>query len=124
MSRIHESTGWCAATATLGDWIQVDLGQTRIITALVTKGSGNWVHWVTVYSLSVSSDGINWDIVPSPASVSQGNGGDTFLGNTDTDTEVRNAFVRPFGARFVRFTIVEIYRWGMIRWSIEGCPLE
>ena len=77
-----------------------------------------------MYSLSVSSDGLNWDIVPSSASVGHGNGDDTFLGNTDAVTEVRNAFVRPFGARFVRLTSVEINRWGMIRWSIEGCPLE
>ena len=51
--------GWCAATTSGNDYLQVDLGHERRLCAVETQGSKN-SHWVKSYKLSFSKDGANW----------------------------------------------------------------
>ena len=75
-------------------------------------------YGVSVYSLAISENGVDWFEVPA------NEGGYRFPGNTQGFTEVRHVFERSFSARFVRLTVEEILRWGMMKWAIEGCPRD
>jgi F5/8 type C domain/von Willebrand factor type A domain len=82
------------------DWLQVDLGQPVRISAVGTKGRANdqqWVQWTASYKLAVSLDGVTWSFL------SEAGSDIIFLGNTDTQTEVRNALAVPVTARYIRF---------------------
>ena len=51
--------GWAAGRA--GEWIQIDLIDTKVITMVATQGRGDgWDQWVTKYSLAYSMDGKDW----------------------------------------------------------------
>jgi len=53
--------GWCAATATAEDWLQVDFGKTVVVCAVATQGDWNGNEWVTDFKLSYSSEGSFWN---------------------------------------------------------------
>ena len=43
-------------TGAVGHWIQVDLGSTRSISAIVTQGRGRAAQWVTTYKVQFGDD--------------------------------------------------------------------
>ena len=51
--------GWCAATTSGNDYLQVDMGHERRLCSVETQGSKH-SHWVKSYKLSLSKDGANW----------------------------------------------------------------
>jgi len=56
----HEGA-WNPATADANQWLQVDLGilQTNV-TRVATQGRNGYNHWVTMYNLQYSDDGVNF----------------------------------------------------------------
>ena len=57
---------WSASANTLGQWLQVDLGDSRPITGVVTQGrsiSEPHQQWVTKYLVMYSNDGETWSYV-------------------------------------------------------------
>lgn len=52
--------GWCAASATVGQWLQVDFGAIKTVTKIATQGrftSNRWNQYVKQYKLAYYCDG-------------------------------------------------------------------
>jgi len=92
--RIGDPYCWKAATDTPGkEWLQIDLGKLQKVSGVVTQGRGNYDRWVETFKVMVSQKGDNWKYVEC---------GRIFNGNKDGNTLVRNQFVLPVQARYVR----------------------
>ena len=59
----HRSTGssWSAKFNKTGEWLQVDLGEERLLTNVSTQGRPSVNQWVKSYNILFSSDSINWE---------------------------------------------------------------
>ncbi|XP_019619698.1 PREDICTED: lactadherin-like, partial [Branchiostoma belcheri] len=51
---------WAARTNTIGEWLQVDLGEMKTVTGTIIQGRSSADQWVTSYKLQYSLDGLNW----------------------------------------------------------------
>ena len=92
--RIGDPYCWKAASNTPGkEWLQIDLGKSQKVTGVVTQGRGNYARWVKTFKVMVSQKGKTWKYVEC---------GRIFDGNKDYNTLVKNEFVLPVKARFVR----------------------
>ena len=54
---------WSAASNEAGQWLQIDLGEERLVTKLATQGrpSPEWPQWVTSYKILFSSHNYKWE---------------------------------------------------------------
>ena len=54
---------WLAALNEAGQWLQIDLGEERLVTKLATQGrpSPEWSQWVTSYNILFSSHNYKWE---------------------------------------------------------------
>ena len=58
----HGNTGsWSTDVNKAGEWLQVDLGEDRLLTNLSTQGRPSMNQWVTSYNISFSSDSVKWE---------------------------------------------------------------
>ena len=58
----HGNTGsWSTKFNKTGEWLQVDLGEERLLTKLSTQGRPSADQWVTSYKISFSSDSVKWE---------------------------------------------------------------
>ncbi|PFX31363.1 Zinc metalloproteinase nas-15 [Stylophora pistillata] len=104
---------WCAATPK-NQWLQVDLGMDKYITAVGTQGRHKYYEHVKSYKLAFSQDGNAW-------SVYQTDGEDkVFGGNCDHFTPVLNVLQRGVTARYIRFYPVT-YNYVCMRVEVYGC---
>jgi hypothetical protein len=55
--RLNSASSWTARKQDQNQWIQIDLGEEEIITAIATQGRSNYNQWVKTYSVSYSLDG-------------------------------------------------------------------
>ena len=51
---------WSAKKNKVGEWLEVDLGETMEISAVRVQGRFNHSQWVSKYNLSISADKTNW----------------------------------------------------------------
>ena len=54
---------WSAALNEAGQWLQIDLGEERLVTKLATQGTPSleWPQWVTSYNILFSSHNYKWE---------------------------------------------------------------
>ena len=52
---------WSAASNEAGQWLQIDLGEERLVTKLATQGRPSWDQWVTSYTILFSSHNVKWE---------------------------------------------------------------
>ena len=63
-ARINRSTkAWCATHNDANQWIQVNLGLTRLVTGVILQGRANKHEWVKKYKVQTSDDGKTWKYV-------------------------------------------------------------
>ena len=55
------SGSWSAASNEAGQWLQIDLGEERLVTKLATQGRPSWDQWVTSYTILFSSHNVKWE---------------------------------------------------------------
>ena len=55
--RLNGATAWAAGQNDQNQWIQVDLGEQKIVTKIATQGRNNHEQWVTSYVVSYSLNG-------------------------------------------------------------------
>ena len=115
--------GWSALIGQVGEWIQVDLAETRQIKRVGTQGrsegdSGHERnHWVTSYKITYSDVGWTFSYILSS------DGSDrVFAGNTDRDTLITNDFDSPITARYFRLYPQTWHVQIALRWELYGCP--
>ena len=55
------SGAWSAASNKAGQWLQIDLGEERLLTNFATQGRPSSLQWVTSYTILFSSDSVKWE---------------------------------------------------------------
>ena len=88
-SMLDSAQAWSSKRNQVGEWMQLDLGQTKAITHIVTQGRINYDQWVTEYKVQHSTDGSRFTAVSAP-----------FSGNTDRSTSRARALA--VNARYLR----------------------
>ena len=83
---------WRSSTATVNQWMQIDLGTVKSVFGVVTQGQIKYNYWVKSFTVSTSTSGNTWLPV---------NNAEIFYGNTDKSSSVRNDFTLV-AARYVR----------------------
>jgi len=104
---------WCAATPK-NQWLQVDLGMNRYITAVGTQGRHKYYEHVKSYKLAFSQDGATWNYYKKNGEHK------VFSGNCDHFTPVVNILEHGVTARYVRFYPVT-YTYVCMRVEVYGC---
>ncbi|CAD5112644.1 DgyrCDS1858 [Dimorphilus gyrociliatus] len=111
---------WCAQKSDKQPWLQIDVGPPTILTAVSTKGLGEFrkKRWVTHFNISYANS------TTGPWYNYSESGNDySFTANTDKYTERRHYFASPFKARFIRFYPT---KWKgkqpCMRAGVFGCP--
>ncbi|XP_078667426.1 zonadhesin-like [Branchiostoma floridae x Branchiostoma belcheri] len=117
LKRVLGWGGWAPAINGVGQWLQVDLGEMKHITGIVTQGGwfAQYDRWVTTYKLQYSTDGTVW------TTYADGGSDKVFLGNTDNKTPVTNLLDSPVDARYVRFYPQTWNDLNVMRVEILGC---
>ncbi|XP_078697438.1 uncharacterized protein LOC144925334 [Branchiostoma floridae x Branchiostoma belcheri] len=110
---------WSVRTRTIGEWLQVDLGEMKTVTGTIIQGRSNQPQWVTSYKLQYSVDGRSWITYASSDGSEK-----VFQGNTDRNTPVTNLLDSPTDARYVRFLPQSWYRWMSMRVEVLGCSVN
>ena len=52
---------WSANLKEAGQWLQIDLGEERLLTNFATQGRPSLPQWVTSYTIMFSSDSVKWE---------------------------------------------------------------
>ncbi|XP_078666819.1 lactadherin-like [Branchiostoma floridae x Branchiostoma belcheri] len=110
---------WAARTNTIGEWLQVDLGEMKTVTGTISQGRSSQDQWVTSYKLQYSVDGVSWTTYASSDGSER-----VFPGNTDRNTPVTNLLDSPIDARFVRFLPQTRHHWFSMRVEVLGCSVQ
>ncbi|XP_067028180.1 nidogen-like isoform X4 [Acropora muricata] len=100
-ARLHLDTwppGWRAEKNDLSPWLQIDLVQVHIVTAVATQGYGDEKEreWVKTYLLTTSRDGQKW------ISYKERRRKRVFIGNMDAKSVVQNQLKMPITTRWLR----------------------
>ena len=103
-SSLESVAAWCAVSTTVPGWLQMDLGSSRYVAQIVTRGRADSTatQWVTQYKVQHSTDGITFTEVPA-----------LFTGNSDKNTKVYATLPEPVLARYVRLVPTA--------WSVHAC---
>ncbi|XP_022099534.1 EGF-like repeat and discoidin I-like domain-containing protein 3 [Acanthaster planci] len=117
--RLNGKNRW-APQRNAGSWIEVNLGESTVVSGVITQGNPSWRKrpiYVTKYKVSyqnLSSSGRVY--------VTGGDGNITvFTGNMDSDTPVCNVFDESVEAAVVRIEPIEWYGGVRLRFELLGC---
>ncbi|KAG9271018.1 discoidin, CUB and LCCL domain-containing protein 2 isoform X2 [Astyanax mexicanus] len=112
---------WAAVTSDTKQWIQVDLKREKKITGIITTGSSlpEYQFYVSAYRVQYSSDGQDWTAYKDSGSNQQ----KVFQGNTNYLHEVRNNFIPPIEARFIRINPYQWHQRIALKMELLGCQL-
>ena len=64
LNNVPNGTFWGSWSADLneaGQWLQIDLGEERVLTNFTTHGRPSSPQWVTSYTILFSSDSVKWE---------------------------------------------------------------
>lgn len=119
-SRLHYSeNGWTPSDDTVREWIQVDLGFLRFVTAVGTQGAISKEtkkhYFVRSYKVDLSSNGEDW------ITVKEGSKQKLFDGNINPTDEVRSFLPKPTLARYVRIRPMSWEQGICLRFEVYGC---
>ena len=118
---VDSSYGACLEPGAGGErWIQMDLGFSKTVSAVTTKGRSSAAQWVTKYSISYSNDGATFTQVSCEQIDEDGN----CKGNSDKDTAVTNQLLERVTARYVRLTAVLWSGHASIRMGVTTCTTD
>ncbi|XP_031556240.1 uncharacterized protein LOC116293001, partial [Actinia tenebrosa] len=101
-AKLNGSYGWGARdNNNPDDYLQIDLGTTRVVTALATQGNGFSDEWVSKYKIHHSNNLTKW------TSYAENHFLKIFEGNTDSNGVKRHDLSQnPITARYIRFVPV------------------
>uniref|UniRef100_A0A8C3VG75 Contactin associated protein 2 n=1 Tax=Catharus ustulatus TaxID=91951 RepID=A0A8C3VG75_CATUS len=109
--------GWSPSDSDHYQWLQVDFGSRKQISAIATQGRYSSSDWVTQYRMLYSDTGRNWKPYHQDGNIW------AFPGNTNSDSVVRHDLQHPVIARYVRIVPLDWNGEGQIGLRIEvyGC---
>ncbi|XP_062890770.1 discoidin, CUB and LCCL domain-containing protein 1 isoform X1 [Mobula hypostoma] len=110
---------WAASSRSSEEWLQIDLGERKNITGIVTKGSTNngYNFYVKTYKISHSKDGGNWRFYRCKNSKED----KIFQGNVNNDQLVRNNFIPSIVARYIRVIPQQWHERVALKVEVLGC---
>lgn len=110
---------WAAFATDEYQWLQVDLNKEKKITGIITTGSTMVEHnyYVSAYKILYSDDGQKWTVYREPG-VEQDK---IFQGNKDYHQDVRNNFLPPIIARFIRVNPTQWQQKIAMKMELLGC---
>ncbi|CAB3986435.1 Chymotrypsin-like protease CTRL-1 [Paramuricea clavata] len=107
---------WCSEyPAKQGEWLKVDLGRKRKITAVATQGRFRYYEHVKTYKLSFSKDDKRWEYYQEDGRVKE------LKGNCDHGSPVLNILDKTVLGRYVRFHPIKYYEGICMRVEVYGC---
>ncbi|KAM9803656.1 contactin-associated protein-like 4 [Neosynchiropus ocellatus] len=120
LNRRDGAGGWSPLTSDGYQWLEVDLGERRKITAIATQGRYGSSDWQTAYQLMLSDTGHNWKQYRQEDSIG------VFPGNTNADSVVQHNLRHPVTARYVRLIPLDWNANGRIGLRMEayGCSYD
>ncbi|XP_030642288.1 discoidin, CUB and LCCL domain-containing protein 2 [Chanos chanos] len=110
---------WVAAISNQHQWIQVDFIKEKRITGIITTGStlSQYQFYVSAYRILYSRDGQKWTGFREAGS----NQDKIFQGNTNYFQEVRNNFIPPIDARYIRISPTQWHQRIALKMELLGC---
>ncbi|KAM4609000.1 discoidin, CUB and LCCL domain-containing protein 2 isoform 2-T2 [Polymixia lowei] len=110
---------WASAQIDQHQWLQVDLKREMRITGITITGSTlrEYQFYVSAYRVLYSNDGQNWHIYREVDSTQD----KIFQGNTNYLHEVRNNFIPPVEARFLRINPTQWHQRIVLKLELLGC---
>nr|Q91ZV2.1 RecName: Full=Discoidin, CUB and LCCL domain-containing protein 2; AltName: Full=Endothelial and smooth muscle cell-derived neuropilin-like protein; Flags: Precursor [Rattus norvegicus]AAL30180.1 endothelial and smooth muscle cell-derived neuropilin-like protein [Rattus norvegicus] len=110
---------WAAFATDEHQWLQIDLNKEKKITGIVTTGSTLIEHnyYVSAYRVLYSDDGQKWTVYREPGAAQD----KIFQGNKDYHKDVRNNFLPPIIARFIRVNPVQWQQKIAMKVELLGC---
>ncbi|KAG7463448.1 hypothetical protein MATL_G00176640 [Megalops atlanticus] len=113
---------WAAAHNDQHQWIQVDLKREMRITGITTTGSTliEYPFYVSAYRVLYSQDGQHWQTFRE-ADIDRDK---IFQGNIDYLHEVRNNFIPPIEARYVRVSPTQWQQRIAMKLELLGCQSQ
>jgi len=120
-SRLHMKSvqgkhggGWAAETDKDPQWVQIDLGSVKKVTAIATQGhpEEELDVWTKTYQILSGND---------PNSLTLYDNGKLFIGNTDINSVVKNFLDPPIEARYIRVLVKSWHNWPSMRIELYGC---
>ncbi|XP_005935142.1 discoidin, CUB and LCCL domain-containing protein 2 isoform X3 [Haplochromis burtoni] len=116
-----EGLPWAPSQSDQQQWLQVDLKKEKRITGIITTGStlSEEKCYVSAYRVLYSNDGKQWSGYKESNSVQN----KIFQGNNNYGDEVRNNFIPPIVARFVRINPISWYKRIALKLELLGCQV-
>uniref|UniRef100_A0A671V2I1 Discoidin, CUB and LCCL domain containing 2 n=1 Tax=Sparus aurata TaxID=8175 RepID=A0A671V2I1_SPAAU len=112
---------WAPSQSNQNQWLQVDLKKEKRITGITTTGSTlrEYQYYVSAYQVLYSSDSQQWNIYREANSTQD----KVFKGNINYLHEVRNNFIPPIEARFVRISPTQWQQRIALKLELLGCAI-
>ncbi|XP_072219804.1 neuropilin-1a-like [Leuresthes tenuis] len=115
----YEENGWTPSDDTMREWIQVDLGFLRFVTAIGTQGAISKEtkkrYYVRTYKVDLSSNGEDW------VTLKEGSKPKIFDGNQNPTDEVRAFLPKQTLTRYIRIRPISWEQGICMRFEIYGC---
>ncbi|XP_069493312.1 discoidin, CUB and LCCL domain-containing protein 2 [Ambystoma mexicanum] len=110
---------WASYFIDENQWLQIDLNKFKKITGIITTGStmAQYNFYVSMYRILYSDDGKQWSVYKEPHIEQE----KLFQGNTNYYQEVRNNFIPPITARFVRINPLQWHQKIAMKVELLGC---
>lgn len=116
-----EGLPWSPAQSDPHQWLQVDLKREKRVTGITTTGSilREFPYYVSAYRVLFSSDARRWSIYTEPNSTVDM----VFQGNTNYLDQVRNNFIPPIQARYIRLSPARWHQRIAVKLELLGCQV-
>ncbi|XP_067867795.1 discoidin, CUB and LCCL domain-containing protein 1 [Heterodontus francisci] len=112
---------WAADLPSEQEWLQIDLGERKNVTGIVTKGStsNGYNFYVKAYKIFYSKDGKTWRIYKN-----KNKEGKIFEGNNNYQQQVRNNFIPSFVGRYIRIRPQTWHQRIAMKVELIGCKVS
>ncbi|KAM3860860.1 neuropilin-1a [Diretmus argenteus] len=118
----YYENAWTPAEDSNKEWIQVDLGFLRFVSAIGTQGAVSQetqrTYFVKSYKVDVSSNGEDW------ITLKEGSKQKVFQGNTNPTDVAKTMLPKPTLTRFVRIRPVTWETGIALRFEVYGCKIS
>ncbi|XP_069751271.1 discoidin, CUB and LCCL domain-containing protein 1 isoform X2 [Narcine bancroftii] len=113
---------WAASFLSTDEWLQIDLGERKNVSGIVTKGSANngYNFYVKTYKISYSKDGKTWRLYKNKSNRKE----KIFEGNVNNHQLVRNNFIPSFVARYIRISPQRWHQRIALKAEVIGCKVS
>ncbi|XP_061777945.1 contactin-associated protein-like 2a isoform X3 [Nerophis ophidion] len=117
LNRRGGAGGWSPLDSDHYQWLQVDLGSRKQVSAIATQGRYSSSDWTTRYRLLYSDSGRNWKPYHQDGNIW------AFSGNSNSESSIRHELQHGVVTRFLRLVPLEWSKEGRIGLRIEvyGC---